>query len=779
MIAGLSWLLLACGPPASPPEAIRLGIPPASLSLPEASRPAPAPRLVALDGPFTSRPGPGGLVLWSAPLPLPLALASRSPGGAVRGLKVAGPSGGLRFSPPPVANTWILEADQLVLRLPAGVDPGGGGFTVRHEPSRLAEDRLSFRDAGLSAEDFVFRTATRGAETVQGVYLPAPAEIQWSVAAPAGASLELTAELLPTAIQDGLASDGASLEVSWDGRVLDTIAIKPGAAVPVSVPVPAGAGSLGLRTLPGADTALDHVFVHHPTILRPGRAARRLVVVFVDTLRADHLGAYGYGRQTSPVLDALAAEGARFTQARSVAPWTVPSAQAALSGRQPESWGAGPTLAEHLSAAGWQTIGLVANAYLAPQTGLARGFDQYRLDTTASADQQVTEALARLAASPDRDVALMVHLMDPHLPYTEPESERDRWAGAPPAGLPPIFTRERLTRVRPGQPGFDAVRTYVTARYDQNIRAVDTAIGRLMEAVGDDAVVVVFSDHGEELWEHGGVEHGHALYDELLRVPLIIRAPGVAAGTVVDAPVSLLDVTPTVLSALGLPVPEGPGRDLLPAVHGEAGAAAALAARPQAFGRLLYGRDQWGALQGQTKHIRADGRVMDFDLSTDPTERVPSDGSAEALMALLVEAGLPAVPVWRLGNRARTRAAARGETLHLSVPGGFAAAWGPYDPNSQLSPPQLQEDGTVIVSASGGQRRPAEVYLVPRKASARGFTVKVDGVKMRGRSAEGALWAGDRLRLVEDVSVPISTAFSLGPDVEAALREIGYLTDPL
>ncbi|MFT4974427.1 MAG: arylsulfatase A-like enzyme, partial [Myxococcota bacterium] len=605
------------------------------------------------------------------------------------------------------------------------------------------------------------------------------ASATWAVDVPPGARLELTAELLPSFLDDGLSTDGAQLEVYADGKRLTSVTITADQPEAVSVAVPAGPISLELRTLPGESALLDHVFLRHPTIQVSGRSPRRLVVIFVDTLRADHLSIEGYGRETTPVLDALAASGIRFRQARSVSPWTLPAAQAALSGRQPEEWSDGRSLTERLSADGWRTIGLVANAYLSPKTGISRGFDEYHLSQLAGADRQVDDALALLEEHAARDVALMVHFMDPHLPYAEPAAFRGLWEGAPPPGLPASFTRDRLSRIAPDRPGFSVGRDYVIARYDQNVRSVDAAVGRLLEAIGEDATAVVFSDHGEEFWDHGGVEHGHSLYDELLRVPLILRAPGLPAGAVIEAPVSLLDVTPTLLSLLGLVVEDGAGVDLLPVIRGEAGAAEALSGRPQALGRLLYGRDQWGAVQGQEKIIRDGEAIASYDLAADPGEQAPGRGDRERLAALLEEPGLSVVPVWRLGRRARTRSAGRAETLTVRIPGGFAAAWGPYDPNGQLNAPALSEDGVVTLAARGSQRRPSEVYLLARQDSAEGFAVEVNGVPLVAEAAtEEVLWASGRLRLIEDIAVvPSGEVLSLDPALEEALRLLGYLSD--
>lgn len=659
-----------------------------------------------------------------------------------------------------------------MLRLPEGIDPSAGGYTVRHASSMAAEQGRNLQDASTSGADFAFRAVRRDADTVHGVFLPAPGQATWSVDVPEGARLELIAELLPSHILDGQTSGGASLEVLVDGERLDAVPVSAGDAAVVSVPIPAGPHQLALRTQPGEDAVLDYVFLRHPTLQVSGRAPRRLLLIFVDTLRADHLGVEGYTRDTSPNLDRLATQGTYFRQARSVSPWTLPAARAALSGRMPDEWAGQPSLAGQLSAAGWKTVGLVSNAYLSAKAGMARGFDVYRLDQLAPAERLVAAALQQLEESADQDLAMLVQLMEPHLPYMEPPAQQGRWAGPPPPGLPAVFTRDRLTRIRPGQPQFTALREYVVARYDQNIRSADAALGPLLAAMGPEATVVVFSDHGEEFWDHGGVEHGHTLYDELLRVPLLIRGPGFSAGAVESAPVSLVDIAPTVLSAAGLPIADGPGRALQDGLRDPG----ALAGRPQAFGHLLYGRDQWAALDGTVKHMRDLEGVVTYDLALDPLEQSPAPGALDPLRELLTAVGLPVVSVWRLGNRARTRGAARAETLTVHHPAGFSAAWGPYDPNSTLSAPTVGEDGSVTVSVSGGQRRPAEIYLIPNHPDAAGFGVSVDGVPLPPRPPGDALWVGGKQHLREDISVrPVSPDWLIDEALERALLELGYL----
>jgi arylsulfatase A-like enzyme len=506
----------------------------------------------------------------------------------------------------------------------------------------------------------------------------------------------------------------------------------------------------------------------------PAAPPRRLVLIFVDTLRPDHMSVYGYDRQTSPVLDAWAEGAAVFTNARSVAPWTLPSARAALSGRQPGAWDEGPVLMERLAEAGWATGGATANIFLTEELGMSRGMGDFHASMLSSAEDQVAWALGFFDAHPAQDAALLLHIIDPHLPYEEPEPYRSLWAGAPP---PPLDEHYQVTELRslhigPDLPGFDAIRRHLIDRYDQNIRYVDAALAPLLSVLGPTDGVIVFSDHGEEFWEHGGFEHGHSLYEELVRIPLLVRAPHLVPGRR-DAPASLLDVTPTALAIAGLPVGDLPGRSLLDVLVG--------APPPLALGRILNGRDQWAVVDGEVKWLRTQEGTVRLDLAVDPGEQQPEAAGATALMGPLVAAGVEAAVVWRLevvGTEKRARF--QGEVT-LDCAQGFLAAWGGYDPRDRLSRPQRSDDGArVTVARQEGRAYPGEVYVLPGADAAEASLV----VTLSDGSSGGAVGplplevrlGGHVVRLVEDVSpLPTVSEAAFRPEFVEALRALGYL----
>jgi len=282
-------------------------------------------------------------------------------------------------------------------------------------------------------------------------------------------------------------------------------------------------------------------------------APRNLLLVTVDTLRPDHLGYEGHGRPTSPAIDRLAEQGVRFEHAYSQAGWTLPSLATVLTGLPPSQHGAVdfeaaldphlPTLATWLAERGYDTRAFVSHVLLRPHYGLARGFAEYddsvlqvgNPHLVATAVPLTDRALAALRSA-RTPFFIWVHYFDPHFNYLlHPE-----WAG---------FGTGKIDR------------------YDGEIAYTDRQIGRLLEGLRqsgheDDTVVVFCADHGEEFGEHGA--HLHDNLDEpVIRIPLVIRAPGLAPGTRSET-AQQLDLLPTVLPLLGFEAPgDLPGRNLL------------------------------------------------------------------------------------------------------------------------------------------------------------------------------------------------------------------------
>ncbi len=337
-----------------------------------------------------------------------------------------------------------------------------------------------------------------------------------------------------------------------------------------------------------------------------------LLLISVDTLRADHLGAYGSERGLTPHLDALARQSEVFTSAYAPAPFTLPSVAALMTGRYPESLGVlsnasrlpadVPTLATRLREHGWRTAAVVSNLALARRAGLAAGFERYddalpqreavrdwpERTATATTDAAFV-ALDALAPGAGVRAFLWVHYVDPHGPYTPPAGLRERYLEAERSR----FDGRRELRIgATGAGGLGAVPAYqylegqrevafYRAGYAGEVRHVDEEIGRLLAGVRarglqERALIVFTADHGESLGESDlWFDHRDFLTDALVRVPLFVRRPGTAPARRHEV-VSLVDLLPSLLAHLeGASLDaSAPGRDLL---SGGAGSGAYLA----------------------------------------------------------------------------------------------------------------------------------------------------------------------------------------------------------
>jgi arylsulfatase A-like enzyme len=766
MILPILFGLLACTPQsthdaATPPQALGPEQPPLlALELPASSRAegAPAPERVACSGPWEQVWSQGELKEYRTQLPFDQVFLGESQKRAPVGMRVlekrgtAIPYQRRRSALGPEEWSWRLVGRHLFLRGP-GPAPAPGAIAVRYPRAAKWENGLNLSSSDGEPEALAFRRTGLVHDDPQGIFLPAPGRLRWRVEIPPGGVLGFDAKLLRPAVDEGLRSDGVELQIRVkDGRrahLLQSIPVVPGedwAQHRVSLEHYAGRSvELELRSEPGDEALLDYLFLAEPAVFTPDPSPRRLVLVFIDTLRRDHLGLYGYRRhETSPTLDRWAQQAVVFDQARATAPWTLPSVRAILGGSVSEPWAESTALPERLQAGGFVTGFLCNNPYLRPHFGMERGWTRYRFELMASAERQVDRALAWLERHPDRDTALLVQFMDPHMPYEEPEPYRSLWTEGKPEAYPGTAARDPLMRLDPQDPVTAEVQDWVQARYDQNIRYVDDQLARLLEAVGEDAVVVVFSDHGEELWDHGGVEHGHSLHEELLAIPLLIRAPGLEPQRV-QAPVSLLDLAPTVLELMGIVPEHRAGREsLVPLMRGEGAAADALAQRPMAFGQTLYGDEAWGLLRGTDKWWLEGHRQHRYDLEQDPQERhdlalLPEHDTEAWTRALAEVLEAPVLPVWRVqGQGQRKSTSQRGGRVVLQHPDGFSRTWSIPGIKEEVAEPALVE-GAATVQASRAHPVPREWYALrqPADLEAAGLTLTVERGQERWSAALG------------------------------------------
>lgn len=369
------------------------------------------------------------------------------------------------------------------------------------------------------------------------------------------------------------------------------------------------------------------------TVARPD-----ILLVTIDTLRADHLGSYGYHLPTSPFIDSLAADGVRFERAYSTSSWTVPAVVSMLTSTYPSRHGMGertvasqgqwqvtppdlPSLPEALGAAGYRTYGFTANFGLPAERGFSRGFDRYRCIGAVDVEAIKGELERWL---PDLQTGspwfFWLHLFDAHAPYLG----REPWLSElyPETGSD-APRRSSISAAMVGSSERTA-ETIDRARqfYDSEIRHLDHYLKLLFERIprSQDALVLFTADHGEEFLDHDDVLHGHNLYNETIRIPFVIRFPDRRfAGRTVSEPVSLVDVLPTLLTVAGAPIPaEAAGVDLVATVLDSRAAA-----QRAVFAELESGQRQQAATNGQWKYMLNDDpehTPLLFDLDNDPGE---------------------------------------------------------------------------------------------------------------------------------------------------------------
>lgn len=441
--------------------------------------------------------------------------------------------------------------------------------------------------------------------------------------------------------------------------------------------VPAWCLAFGASALAVAERTPDAELPAARSGALPPGAPRHVVLIVVDTLRASAIGAFGGPAGATPNIDALAADSHAFHAARSASPWTLPSMVSLMTGESPETHRVLredirvprklPTLAEQLSRAGYATAAFVRNMVLLPHSGMHRGFHEYYVNTPLARPASVGARLFSTLLGPagdrmetDAELAertcqwldarakdpffVWLQLYDPHIPYAPP---REFLGGKqPPARMDTSFeqadqVREGVLRLEPQQ------REWVRTLYDAEVRASDAAVGRVLDqlrALGlyDDALIVFTSDHGEEFFEHGLIEHGHALYDEVLRVPLLVKLPRQSERVDVRHSVANWEIAPWLLARCGL-APADAGAGLLDETRRD----------PPGIvrGMLFYG-ERSAVLFDRWKYVvhHDDGREELYDLERDPGERAPLQDEAALTQGRALLARLRAEAEQRRGE---------------------------------------------------------------------------------------------------------------------------------
>jgi arylsulfatase len=522
------------------------------------------------------------------------------------------------------------------------------------------------------------------------------------------------------------------------------------------------AGQRGRLRFSNGDGGRVPIAWGRPTLFDAVAAGDRpnLLLIIVDALRADHLASYGYRRPTSPSMDALARSGIRYIAAFTNAPMTIPSVPQVLTSRYAPRFG-DPTLATQLAAAGVPVTRALVNNHWIRYWLTLRGRDNF--DTVTGglrmADAVTDTALDWIDEVPAGDgFALYVHYLDVHAPYIVPEEYASHFVDPSYDGEIGL-TFDDIERAKANR-FTQSDRQRIIDLYDGSIRYVDEHIGRLLDGLAerdllDATLVILTSDHGEELFDRGSFFHGQSLYDEQLRVPLLVRlpgSPGAGAGTVVDQMVRTLDIVPTIADVLGLPPIEdqqgesllGRGGDPNAIQDREVFARAANPSLPLRF--ALRTRDYKLVVTAR------DGREDLYHVASDSHERRSARGAPEheeALDRLRERLDTYRQDIGRYGFHVRAKAGdGRTHRIDLRIQSSMRMA----DPDRIALP-----TGDRII-LSGDQRRLRWVgTLGPDE---RGFRFDVVGGVSEVRSRDDLMRNG--IGVLQRLDVPMPDVFGVG-----------------
>jgi arylsulfatase A-like enzyme len=381
------------------------------------------------------------------------------------------------------------------------------------------------------------------------------------------------------------------------------------------------------------------IMVVETPVQYPPTTPKSVILVLVDTLRADHLKPFNpQTRVRTPVIDEFAAQSAVFEAAQAPENWTKPSCASVLTGLYPASHGAKTgdaklsdkalMVSEAFKQAGFTTGTFIANGFVSERFGFNQGWDDYtnyiHEHHNALAPSVFRDAANWVEAHKEKRFFLYIQTIDPHVPYDPPEDMLALYQPEPYTGpIKPRSTAEQLEKAKSVPPKLvltDADKHYIEALYDGEISGHDRALGTFIErlkklGVYDQTMVVITADHGEEFEDHGSWGHGHSVYQELLHVPLMVRFPPTVPARRIDETVSTVDIAPTLLAAAGLPVPDVmEGVDRSQQLIGGATPAPAVAFSDFLDDRRVIRAGRWKLIvRGVTPTL--------FDLERDPKEQ--------------------------------------------------------------------------------------------------------------------------------------------------------------
>lgn len=392
----------------------------------------------------------------------------------------------------------------------------------------------------------------------------------------------------------------------------------------------------------------------------PEARGPNVLIILIDTIRADHLGCMGYSRSTTPVIDSLSREGVLFTFCQSQSSWTLPAMTSIMSGLNPREHRAGrhydalygvspdiPWMPHIFKSRGYRTAAFFNVIFMSADFGFHRGFDHF--DCPAPVPEQPSRNAAETVdaflewAAAEQDGApffAAVHFFDPHIPYDPPEPWSSLFTdpgyrgeyGAEWGSVSQLNAVHFQSDTIPP----DGLHNLV-ALYDGEIAFTDSETGRLLQGLRDmgiagNTVIVVVGDHGEEFMEHGGMDHGRTLYQEVCHVPLIIAGPGVPRGGRVGTLVGQVHVLPTILDLAG--IGDSPGSLFSPDFTESPMPASDVLWREGNLASLVWpgGKLIWGVDEGFTQQ---------YDLTADPGELFPMPADSLRLSQLEWYFGTP------------------------------------------------------------------------------------------------------------------------------------------
>ncbi len=522
-------------------------------------------------------------------------------------------------------------------------------FRYAGEPARSSNEKRRLAAAFYRFEvPFQTWTARAGAfaSTANGVFVPSGGALSFFLELPEKTLLRLGAGAEDFPELRAPAGSEVAVTVATDDRDLwkETFTVSRIGAETWERELPASPGSPVEMTF----RAGSHDLVLRPELLAPvveapppsstpePRTRRSIVVLVLDGASAGRMGLYGGEAETTPALDELGRQSVVFDTVVTQAVYTIASIGSFLTGQYPERHQSVSfadrlrddvvTLPSLLSRAGYRTAAFPGNAVVSKTFGLDRGYQEFfpvweREGYSGRGDSVVSAFEEWLSAGPEKPFFAYVHFREPHFPYNPPPPFDTRFGRSSlyPGGITDASIVEDLNRKPPSEEALARVRDL----YLGNLAYVDSLVGKVLSMLDEETIVVVTADHGEALFEHGFLGHNTQLYEESIRIPLLIRVPGFAPRRASDL-VELIDLTPTLAELAGVArAPEASrfqGRSLVPALAGSP--LTALTAK-LAFSRTLWAKPRYSVRSDRFKLIwdtRTGGTEV-YDLESDPEER--------------------------------------------------------------------------------------------------------------------------------------------------------------